>query len=120
MAFNFLSKWAKLYNGTPAEMALEPAIAALGRPYRFQHPLWSLGIFPDFVLLNERLVIEVDDKSHNRADKRKADALRTKKLNSLGWRVVRCTNEEALQAPFATVNRLMEDANLPYRVKPPE
>lgn len=117
MAFNFLSKWAKLYNGTPAELALEPAIAALGRPYRFQHPLWSLGIFPDFALVADRVVIEVDDKSHNRADKRAADALRTKKLNALGWKVVRCTNEEAMQAPFDTVNRLMAEAKLPYRAK---
>lgn len=117
---NFLKKWAGLYNGTPAEHALEPAIASLGVPYRFQHPVWALGLFPDFVLLKERLVIEVDDASHRTAAKRKADQARTQKLAGAGWKVVRCTNEEAINAPYATVNRLMAEANLPYRAKPQE
>ena len=35
----FLMRWAKLYSKpTEAETALEPAIASLGTPYRFQHP----------------------------------------------------------------------------------
>lgn len=110
-----LKNWAKLYNGTEAELSLEPAIASLGVPYRFQHPVWALGLFPDFVLLRDRLIIEVDDKSHRTASKKKADAERTAKLNKAGWRVVRCTNEEALSAPFPTVDRLMEQAGLPHR-----
>lgn len=122
MSFNpLLPKWSKLYSQpTPAESAIEPAIAALGVPYRFQHPIWALGLFPDFVLLTERVVLEVDDDSHNTKRKRVADELRTKKLNAAGWKVVRCTNAEALGAPYATVNRMMADAGLPYRCKPKE
>lgn len=109
-----LRNWAKLYSQqTPAEAALEPAIASLGVPYRFQHPVWAAGLFPDFALLDQRLVIEVDDKSHRR--KTKADAERTAKLERLGWRVVRCTNEEALEAPHNTVDRMMAEAGLPLR-----
>ena len=116
-----LTRWSKLYTQqTPAEASIEPAIAALGRRYRFQHPLWALGVFPDFVLLDDRLVIEVDDPSHNTKKKREADMLRTEKLVRAGWRVVRCTNAEALGSPHATVNRMMADANLPHRAKPPE
>lgn len=111
-----LKNWAKLYNGTPAELAIEPAIASLGVRYRFQHPLWALGLFPDFVLPDDRLVIEVDDRSHRQTKKRKADAERTAKLERAGWKVVRCTNEEALTDPLGTVNRLMTEAGLPYRV----
>jgi very-short-patch-repair endonuclease len=95
--------------------ALEPAIASLGVPYRFQHPVWALGVFPDFVLLQHRLVIEVDDDSHRRASKKKADAERTAKLERAGWRVVRCTNAEALSYPYQTIDRLMADAGLELR-----
>ncbi len=111
-----LKRWAGHYsNPTPAEAAIEPAIASLGIPYRFQHPVWALGIFPDFVLLHERVVIEVDDRSHRQKAKMRADAERTAKLNKLGWRVVRCSNEEALSEPHNTVDRMMAEAGLPYR-----
>ena len=113
---SFLARWARLYsNPTTAELSLEPALASLGVPYRFQHPIWVLGVFPDFVLLGSKLVIEVDDPSHSERRKRKADGERTVKLERLGWRVVRCTNDEALQAPYETVDRLMQDAGLPFR-----
>lgn len=52
--------------------------------------MWALGCFPDFALPDQRVVIEVDDASHNRAAKKKADAERTRKLNGAGWTVVRC------------------------------
>lgn len=110
-----LMRWAKLYNGTDAERAIEPAIASLGVPYRFQHPVWSLSLFPDFALLRQRLIIEVDDDSHKR--KKKADAERTAKLEKQGWRVVRCTNDEALSDPYKTVDRLMEAAGLALRTR---
>jgi very-short-patch-repair endonuclease len=112
-----LSYWAKLYNGTEAELCLEPAVASLGVPYRFQHPVWGLGVFPDFVLLQDRVVLEVDDPGHNLKRKRDADALRTKKLLGAGWRVARCTNAEALRDPYATVDRMMADLGLTYRTK---
>jgi very-short-patch-repair endonuclease len=111
-----LQRWSKLYSQqTPAEAALEPALASLGVPYRFQHPVWVCGVFPDFVLLNERLVIEVDDPSHRTASKRRADAERTAKLERAGWRVIRCENDEALDDPYGTVDRLMESVGLPHR-----
>ena len=110
-----LTRWAKLHNLTNAEKALEPAIASLGVPYRAQHALWALGVFADFALLNQRLVIEVDDPGHAR--RKKADAERTAKLNRAGWRVVRTTNAAALSNPYATVDRLMEEASLPLRTR---
>lgn len=111
-----LKRWAKLYSQpTPAERALEPAIASLGVRYRFQDPNWVLGIFPDFTLPDQRLVIEVDDRSHRAPKKAAADAERTERLGRLGWRVVRCTNEEALADPRGTVDALMERAGLPFR-----
>jgi very-short-patch-repair endonuclease len=113
-----LAYWAKLYsNQTPAEKALEPAIAALGVPYRFQHPVWAFGIFPDYVLLDERVVIEVDDPSHSQKRKKVADEERTRKLNAAGWRVVRCSNAEALANPEAALARMLQSLDPPLRCK---
>jgi hypothetical protein len=126
------SHWCKLYQGkdgrggTPAERALEPAVAALGVPYRFQHPLWlfpepsgKLNYFPDFILTNQRVVIEVDDDGHFTPANRRKDAERTRKLIAAGYRVVRCTNDEALRFPFATVNKMMRQLGLPLTAEPP-
>lgn len=110
------NRWCKLYPGTPAELALEPHIAALGTRYRTQYPLWlfdgRLRFFPDVVLLDHMIVIEVDDPSHLTPKKRRADAERTKKLEAAGWRVWRCTNHEALVDPAGTVARLKLEMNL--------
>lgn len=113
-----LANWAKLYSQqTPAEQALEPAIASMGLPYRCQHTVWAISAFADFALPSLRVIIEVDDKSHNQLAKRKKDAERTAKLNRLGWTVVRCTNEQALADPYETVNRLMSGLKLPHQTK---
>lgn len=116
----FAERWAKLYsNPTPAEVAVEPAIASLGVPYRFQHPLWGLRLFPDFVLLQQKLVIEIDDPGHATRAGRAKDALRTKKLAAAGWRVVRCTNAEAIDDPYGAVDAMMEEAGLGLRTRRP-
>ena len=113
---SMLARWAKLYSQqTEAEKALEPAVASLGIPYRFQHPVWALGFFPDFVLLGDRVVREVDDPSHNTKRKRAADEARTAKLQRAGWRVARCTNAEALANPYGAVDRMLADLGLPYQ-----
>jgi very-short-patch-repair endonuclease len=113
MASLFLTRWARLYSDpTPAERALEPAVAALGRPYRFQHPLWHLGYFPDFALTADRVIFEVDDPGHRRAAARARDRVRTERLIRAGWRVFRCTNAEALADPVAAVARMAQAAGL--------
>lgn len=108
MGFNPMpGYWAENYKGTPAELALEPFVAALGVPYRTQLPLWlfsSLKFFPDFALPTIGWVIEVDDDGHKTTEAE--DHARTLKLETLGYRVVRCTNEEALHEPQKVMLRL--------------
>lgn len=108
-----LGKWFKLYSTpTEAELAIEPAIAALGHPYRAQHPLPSLGwVIPDFVVFDRGLdqpgwIIEVDGESHRRKGVAAKDAARTAKLEAAGWQVTRCLNEEAISDPKGTITRL--------------
>ena len=109
LAVSFIhSWWAKNYLGTPAELALEPAIASLGLPYRFQHPLflWGTRFFPDFCLPTIGVIVEVDDPSHATPERQEKDAERTRVLESLGYVVVRCTNHEALTDPWGVVERV--------------
>lgn len=106
-------RWGRLYEGTRAEHALEDAVAALGVPYRTQFPGWKYGcrFYPDFVLPTLKLVIEVDDDSHD--DKIEADEERSRTIYATwGWRVVRCTNEDALRDPTGTVRALLKSAGL--------
>jgi hypothetical protein len=113
--------FTRLYLGTPAELAIEPAIAALGVPYRTQFPLWLYGLgkfFPDFLLPTIGAVLEVDDESHDDPEKQKADGLRTSALEALGYVVVRCSNDEALADPRGTVQRLIVDSGLLHRQGP--
>ncbi len=107
-------RWGKLSEGTPAEHSLEDAVAALGVPYRVQFPGWKYGFrfFPDFFLPTLGLIIEVDDKSHRKAEKAIADAERTAVLESFGWRVVRCTNDEALTDPSGSVRAMLSSVGL--------
>lgn len=106
-------RWSKLYEGTRAEHSLEDAVAALGVPYRTQFPGYRYGcrFFPDFVLPTLKLVIEVDDASHD--DKAEADEERSKIIYATwGWTVVRCTNEDALRDPEGIVRALLKSVGL--------
>lgn len=108
-------RWCRLYKGTPAELALEDAVAALGVPYRTNFPgfLYGARSFPDFYLPTLDLVIEVDDPSHAKPEKQEADEIRTETLGRL-WnvRVVRCTNKDALSDPRGTVRAMLKSVDL--------
>ena len=92
---------------TPAECALEPAVAALGEPYRVQHPFWRLGCFADFALLDRRVIIEVDGQSHNGLQAKIKDRLRDLALLRKGWRTVRISNAEAMSDPAGALSRAL-------------
>lgn len=107
----FLKFWARLYSQpTKAEQALEPFIAKLGKVYRAQHPVFSVGHILDFALLEEKIAIEVDGASHVGPKARAKDAARTAKLEALGWVVTRMTNAEAMNDPEATLARCLDEA----------
>lgn len=99
-----LGYWYKLYmNMTESEKALEPAIAALGELYRVQHPFLKFKHFADFALPNRKLVIEVDGDSHLKPLQKKKDLDHMIGLKSIGWDVVRVTNEQSQADPAGTV-----------------
>jgi very-short-patch-repair endonuclease len=116
MAFNPMSmRWGKLYEGTPAEKSLEDAVAALGVPYRTQFPGWKYGcrFFPDFLLPTLKVVIEVDDPSHDDPEKMAADVERTRVIfDTWGAQVVRIPNKKALTDPHGSIRAALSEVGL--------
>jgi very-short-patch-repair endonuclease len=112
-------RWVKLTRDiTAGEAALEPAVASLGVPYRFQYPMYLFGplkYFPDFVLLDHKVIFEVDDPKHFTAEGRAKDKIRTANLKKAGYRVARVTNEAAIADPYGAVDRMCAEAGLTLR-----
>lgn len=79
-------------NMTPAEVILWEHIRnkKLGVKFRRQHIIDFY--IPDFVALSIKLIIEVDGKIHRY--KSKEDAERTRRLESIGYNILRFTNDE--------------------------
>lgn len=88
---------------TPSELALEPAIAALGERYRAQHPFLKHKHFADFALLDRKRIIEVDGDSHDTPRQKYKDLQHMIALKADGWDVIRVTNDAAKVAPVETV-----------------
>lgn len=60
--------------------------------FRRQHPIDRYVV--DFVTIAGRLIVEVDGATHFRRREHEHDAERTRILTSLGFHVVRVTNED--------------------------
>ena len=59
----------------------------------------------DFAARRERLCIEVDGDSH--ADRNEYDELRTQKLQTLGWSVIRFLNSDILNNPDGVATAIL-------------
>ena len=81
-------------NPTEAENILWNALSEqkLGYKIRRQHIVSQYIL--DFAYLDCRLAIELDGEYHNTEDQQYDDAVRTRNLESLGWHVLRFTNDE--------------------------
>jgi valyl-tRNA synthetase len=65
-----------------------------GYKFRRQHIIDEFIV--DFVCLKENLIVEIDGGYHEKPEIQEADKLRTEILESLGYRVIRFTNEQVL------------------------
>jgi len=94
-------------NQTAAEDALWQALRRrqLGRwKFRRQHPIARYIV--DFVILDGKLVIEVDGGTHATDEERARDDERTRELERLGFHIIRVTNTdvyENLDGVLATI-----------------
>ena len=96
--YDLLKDYAKKNrrNSTTAENVLWQNIRnkQLGVEFRRQHVIGDFIV--DFVCLDKMLVIEVDGGYHTERDQLEDDETRARILNSLGFRVVRFSNERVL------------------------
>jgi len=65
--------------------------------YKFRRQRTIDKYIVDFVCLELNLIIEVDGESHNHIEIAQNDVLRQNKLENLGFRVIRFTDDEILK-----------------------
>jgi valyl-tRNA synthetase len=73
--------------------------------FRRQHVIDEFIV--DFVCLKENLIVEIDREYHGKPEIQEADKLRTEILESLGYRVIRFTNEEVLGNIDGVLERIL-------------
>lgn len=97
---------------TPAERRLWGHLRdrRLGVRFRRQHPIGPY--VADFACVEARLVVEVDGGVHAARDEH--DLIRTRALQTAGWRVLRATND-AVFADLASVLERIEAAIMKAR-----
>ncbi|VAV84530.1 5-methyltetrahydrofolate--homocysteine methyltransferase [hydrothermal vent metagenome] len=81
-------------NPTKAETKLWPALRKSqldGKKFRRQQSIENFIV--DFCCPSEKLIIEVDGEVHNNFVNNEYDFKRTERLNKLGYKVIRFTNE---------------------------
>ena len=75
-----------------------------GYPFRRQRPV--LNYIADFLSKDLKLIIEVDGYSHSWKGASERDAIRQKKLEQAGFKVIRFTDEEVLVNMKLVVEKL--------------
>ena len=99
---------------TRAEIALWSRLKARqlnGFKFRRQHPIDDY--IAHFACISSKLIIEVDGSAHSGADAEERDADRTLRLQSLGWQILRFSNEAVLHRTEEVLN------NIASRLPPP-
>lgn len=93
-------------NPTEAEELLWNALCEqqIGYKIRRQHIVSQYIL--DFAYLDRRLAIEIDGGYHNGRDQQYNDAVRTKNLEELGWRVLRFTNSEVFHDLESVISQI--------------
>ena len=79
-----------------------------GHRFRRQHPLGRY--FADFACDRLRLILEIDGGIHDRDDVILRDHLRQVELETIGWTVLRFSNEEALSNPERIIAAIRKHA----------
>ncbi|WP_420959975.1 endonuclease domain-containing protein [Brucella sp. IR073] len=83
---------------TDAELKLWNELRAhrlMGLSFRRQLPI--AGYIVDFACPAKKLIIEIDGSQHGEEENIRADHARTRKLEALGWRILRFWNDDILR-----------------------
>jgi very-short-patch-repair endonuclease len=93
---------------TDAEHALWNELRAhrlMGLSFRRQMPI--AGYIVDFACPDHKLIIEVDGSQHGNDGDVRYDAVRTARLESDGWKVLRVWNDEPLKSIDAVCDAII-------------
>ena len=85
-----------------------------GFKFRRQHPI--AGYIPDFVCLEQKLIIEIDGGYHDEAAQKKFDGARQSWLAEKGFEMIRFTNEEVttnLKEVLKTITKKLKEERNP-------
>lgn len=93
-------------NMTEAETVLWQCLRAraLGVQFRRQHPV--LDYIADFVCLPKKLIVEVDGGYHLTQEQTELDGIREERLRTMGYHILRFTNEEVLYETSSVLDRI--------------
>lgn len=81
---------------TEAESLMWEILSGKGLGVRFRRQHIIDEYIVDFVCLKKKLVVEIDGGYHFTEEQAHLDEIRTEKLISLGFKVIRFTNEEVI------------------------
>ncbi|WP_378184132.1 endonuclease domain-containing protein [Aquimarina sp. SS2-1] len=96
-------------DGTPAEAFLWKYLKARkleGRRFQRQHSIEYYIV--DFYCASEKLVIELDGEIHNTPQAQEKDQKRTKRLNELGFTVIRFENKMVFDHLQSVLNEISD------------
>lgn len=77
-----------------------------GRRFRRQHII--ADYIADFACLESKLIIEIDGGYHKQKDQQELDTMRTQRLEQLGYKLLRFTNEEVIANPQTVTNTIKD------------
>ena len=88
----------------------------LGVRFRRQHVIGDYIV--DFISLKQRLIIEIDGGYHNDIVQQQEDRIRQNWLESMGYKVMRFTNEEVFYNIESVISTIKDNINLdlPFKV----
>jgi ATP-dependent Lhr-like helicase len=98
---------------TEAEYILWQFLRAKKTGYKFKRQHLVLGYIPDFICLEQKLIVEIDGGYHNDVEQIQLDEERTKYLNEKGYSVLRFTNDEVIAAPNRVVEKIKQQLSKP-------
>jgi len=96
---------------TEAESLLWEHIRAKRLAVKFNRQHIIGDYIVDFVCIEKKLVIEVDGGYHSEYEQIEKDEFRTERLNTMGFSVIRFSNEEILRDMFGVINKIKSRLN---------
>ena len=99
-------RWMKSYVGKKGQSVL-----------LYSRQKLKLEYILDFYLVRCRLCVEVDGSSHSPKKQQEYDKRRDQRLEAIGIKTIRFTNEEVIASPLEVVDKIYKEALLRFAPK---